>query len=394
LSAFYGTSSFYHLLTPHHFLVQQTPPDRRIPEAHTKALTGFTETLPSSVTNDDGTVNYGIFKGAIKKANVEADSLPLPFVGPLASLRHKKWHFHAIETDDLYITLAVLHAGYATKAVMLLYRKASGQVYTFDSTAPFNFGLTSFAQSSVDPASATAFNFGSNSIDMLYVENQHWLVKGSLLLHNANGTSQAVRCSFEMLVTDSHASTDQFSLVFPFTELSPAYTHKAMCLATSGHLKLGTEMFSLSDNRGSLDWTSVYAPYLTRWQWLFVSGTTKDNKQFGINISSLDHYHSSENAIWLNGSVHLVGPVRFVIPASPKIESQDDASQWIIQSEDGKMVFIFTPTYKKSVPMKTGIIDSNYLQLLGNVAGKFDIGGVVYEIDKVFGICERQQCMW
>lgn len=371
--------------------------------AHATVLSKIATEAPPCVTNEDGSVNYGVFKGRIAKANVEPHNLPFPFWGPLRNMRLKTWQFHALETDEVYVTMAILHAGYATKAVFLLYLKHSGEAWALDETAPLNFGLQSLNESSIDAATPMAYSFRGNRITMTYIAAERWVVTGKLSLHSLADHSRTRSCEFDITFMDAIGSRDQLSLVFPMTSLSPAYTHKAMGLDTSGLITLGgCNRYALQDFRGSLDWSKLYAPYLTRWRWLFVSGKTKSGENFGINFSSEDHYAHCENAIWINGSLKLAGPIRFVLPEKSILEDEKDKSEWTIHSSENttnvpvttSVLLSFTPEYKKKVVLEAGVVESQYMQVLGHISGTITIDTKTYVIEKVFGIAERQLCMW
>ena len=336
-------------------------------------------------------------------ANVEAQNLPFPFWGPFKNLRLKTWHFHALETDEIYVTMAILHAGYATKAVFLLYVKQTGEAWGLDETAPLGIGLPSINASSVDIDSPMAYSYGGNNMTMSYIAGERWRVVGKLHLKSLSGSTLRKRiCEFDMNFIDSIGCRDQLSLVFPMSSLSPSYTHKAMCLDTSGVVTLGSDRYILQDFRGSLDWSKLYAPYLTRWRWLFVSGKTKSGENFGINFSSEDHYAHCENAIWINGSLKLAGPIQFNLPEKKLLEDENDKSEWSITSSENtsnspptcSVLLSFTPQYKKKVVLSAGLVDSQYIQILGHISGTFGVDGKTYVIENVFGIAERQLCMW
>lgn len=381
--------------------VQSQERPRRVEQAHLDTLSVLSNKVPDKVTSEDGEVNYGAYRGRIAKVNVEPRNLPFPFWGRLSALRLKTWQFHSLETEDIFCTMAILHAGYATKAVFLVYIKRTGQAYALDKTSPLSLGLVSMGDSSID-SRPTEFSYQNNRLKMSYVQKEKWCVEGSILLHSLSDPSNTLQCNISAVFTDSHGSRDQLSLVFPMSSLSAAYTHKAIGLDTSGSITLGTDAFDLNDSRGSLDWSRLYAPYLTRWRWLFVSGKTNTGEAFGINLSSEDHYSHCENAVWIDGRMTLVGPINFKLPHNKALEDAQDSTEWTIVSADNKsglpasasILLSFKPVFKKKVTMKTYIVDSDYLQILGHVSGTLTIGGKAYTIGNVLGIGERQLCMW
>jgi hypothetical protein len=374
------------------------PPARPVSSHLANSFSGTPSPVPDYVTSEDGSVNYGRYCGRIANVNIQAQNLPFPFWGPLKSLRHKKWQFHTVETDTIFLTMAILHAGYATKAVFLAYDKVERVAFGLDETAPLNFGLVSFGSSSIDSKTSTIFSFGNNRLEFSYQDNTAWKVSGQLKLKDLGGTGKIRRVTVEINISDAVASMDQLAVVYPFTEMSPAYTHKAMCLPTSGSIQIGDKFHSLEGSQGSIDWSSVYAPYLTRWRWLFVSGITSNGKKFGINLSSQDQYDEHENSIWIDGQMSRGGAVAFTLPAEDLLEDPEDKTKWEISSvspsPSAGINLSFTPVFKKFVPMSTGIVDSRYMQVLGHVNGTIKIGENTFEIKDTFGIAERQICMW
>lgn len=388
-----------------HIKSRQEPSPRDVKSEHREALSVIVQQVPDVVTNEDGSVNYGIYRGRIANANVEGHNLPFPFWGKLAKFRSKKWQFHSVETEELYMTMAILHAGYATKIVALAYDKNEGVAWALDETAPLSLGLVDFGVSSIDSTHTTAYSYGENSLSFKYKDNIAWHITGTLKLKEIGGEGRSRRTSLDLHLTDAVGSIDQLALVFPYTSMSPAYTHKAMCLPTSGTLAIGEKSFKLWGSQGALDWSIAFSPYLTQWKWLFVSGKTVEGNNFGINFSSADHYGESENAIWIDGNMSLAGPISFIIPYDHVLEQQDDKSVWIIESSEPGSVptsvpspttvnLTFAPIFKKFVPMSTGVVDSKYVQLLGHIKGTIKIGSTTHTIESTFGIAERQLCMW
>lgn len=363
------------------------------------ALLQINGTAPNEIINTDGTVNYGIYRGRIQNTVLRPGKLPFPFWGPLANLRLKKWQFFSVETNEFFMTTAVLHAGYATKAVLLVYIKEAKQAYTFDATVPLNFSLMSFGQSSIDKSTPTRFSWRNNSLTYEYIQDQHWQLSGSVQTQKyVNGVTRNRRCEFDIIVKDTHATQDQLSVVFPYSHAGDAYTHKALTLPSTGLLTVNGQSFSIQDSRAALDWTCIYAPYLTQWKWLFVNGRLASGELIGINISSEEHYGDKENIVIINGSMTKVGPARFTLPSA--LDNPAELSAWTIESvSPGAEINVsykltFTPLFKKPLFMRTGIIDSEYIQLIGTISGNLHVGNSNYNLTNIYAICERQQCLW
>jgi hypothetical protein len=178
------------------------------------------------------------------------------------------------------------------------------------------------------------------------------------------------------------------ALLFPLARGRAAYTHKASGMQARGELSWGTQRISLKDGFGTLDWTRSFAARHTVWNWASFAGTTLSGKRFGLNLSArvYDHQgHSMENAVWLDGQVHVLSGVRFSVPGRT-------TDPWRIDSVDGsgEVDLEVVPSGERRAHMNLGIVRSVFAQPYGLARGV--VRGE--QVERVFGVVEDHDSLW
>jgi hypothetical protein len=127
---------------------------------------------------------------------------------------------------------------------------------------------------------------------------------------------------------------------------------------------------------------------LLAWNWASFAGTTASGKRFGLNLSArvYDHRgHSMENAVWLDGRVHVLSGVRFEVPRCT-------TDPWRIRSVDGssEVDLQVVPSGERRARMNLGVVRSVFAQPYGLASGS------VYgeRVDGAFGVVEDHDSLW
>jgi hypothetical protein len=181
---------------------------------------------------------------------------------------------------------------------------------------------------------------------------------------------------------------EALTLLFPLAHGRAAYTHKAAGMRARGELLFGRRRISLEQGLGTLDWTRSFAARHTVWNWASFAGYTRSGKRFGLNLSArvYDHQgHSMENAVWLDGRVHVLSGVRFVVPART-------TDPWRIESLDrsGEVELRVLPEGERRAHMNLGIVRSVFAQPYGVAEGQ--VRGE--RVEGVFGVVEDHDSLW
>ena len=314
----------------------------------------------------------------------EVPEAPLPFgryshpllapkLGQMAGrFRLKEWCYTACTTDSWFFAIAVVQLGYAAQLFSYLVDRQSGQRLETEQVVPLGSTL-SFAESSL--FGVTRWRSRRTEVDLGH-DGTHF-VKLDLPF-----AGERLRGELRMVPDDALA------LLFPLARGRAAYTHKAAGMRARGELFLGTRRITLDEGFGTLDWTRSYAARHTVWNWASFAGSTVSGKRFGLNLSArvYDHQgHSMENAVWLDGRVHVLSGVRFRVPSRT-------TDPWRIESLDqsGEVDLEVVPSGERRAAMNLGIVRSVFAQPYGLASGS--VRGE--RVERVFGVVEDHDSLW
>ena len=314
----------------------------------------------------------------------EASSAPLPFgrytqallapdlAARAGRFRLKEWCYMACTTGDWFFAVATVQLGYAAQLFAYLVDRQSGERFEVEQVVPLG-GALSFAQSS---------QFGVT----------HWHSRQAQVELGHDGTHFAkldLTLSGKRLRGELRMVPDEaLALLFPLARGRAAYTHKASGMQARGELLWGTRRISLEQGLGTLDWTRSYADRHTVWNWASFAGHTESGKRFGLNLSArvYDHQgHSLENAVWLDGRVHVLSGVRFRVPSRT-------TDPWRIESlgGSGEVDLEVVPSGERRAHMNLGIVRSVFAQPYGLARGV--VRGE--RVEQVFGVVEDHDSLW
>ncbi|ELR14447.1 uncharacterized protein ACA1_381750 [Acanthamoeba castellanii str. Neff] len=311
-------------------------------------------------------------------------ALPLPDVAA-PSWRLKQWHYHSINNGRWFVGMAIVNLGYLANAwVYLMDKQSRSTSCEYRALVPLSFGL-SFADSSVEGTTSWK-NRGNRMV--IQADQGGYAVE----LHvTINGTVFDGRCTI--------AKPDEsLALLYPLegpTRRRAAYTHKAAGMPVEGSFRWGDEelRFTKADSFATMDWTRSHATRETTWKWASFAGDVS----VGLNLSA-EVYEAKENAFWLNGKVHLVGPVQFTLPARQRL-TQD---KWTLRSHNGALQLQFTPHAAREEHVHVGVIASEFSQVGGTFSGTIDVAALeggsspsnVVTIEDVLGVVETHYALW
>ncbi|ELR11908.1 uncharacterized protein ACA1_274970 [Acanthamoeba castellanii str. Neff] len=299
-------------------------------------------------------------------------ALPLPDVAA-PSWRLKQWHYHSINNGRWFVGMAIVNLGYLANAwVYLMDKQSRSTSCEYRALVPLSFGL-SFADSSVE--GTTSWKSRGNRMVIQADQGQNEGGYAVELHVTINGTVFDGRCTIAK-------PEESLALLYPLegpTRQRAAYTHKAAGMPVEGSFRWGDEelRFTKADSFATMDWTRDVA--------------------VGLNLSA-EVYEDKENAFWLNGKVHLVGPVQFTLPARQRV-TQD---KWTLRSHNGALQLQFTPHAAREEHLHVGVIASEFSQVGGTFSGMIDVAALeggpspsnVVTVEDVLGVVETHYALW
>lgn len=315
---------------------------------------------PPSPVDAGGRIAFGTYQGRVERI----DWAPVA-PGPAWRLRRwKRWHYVSIAGPEVVLAVAVVDLGWA----------GTGFCYLFDRTRRRLLADVEVvgppgraASVSPVPGGPVPTRFGSRRLHV------------HLAADGLGGWRLEARCpalTVDATLRESAAPT--LCAVAPVPGGVADCTHKTPALTVEGIAGAGGARFDLSGCHGALDHTSGLLARATRWRW--ASGT---DGRLALNLTE-DFTAPHENALWVEGSLRRLGPVRFAFDAaSPE-------SPWHITADDGSVDLEFVPEGRREKRTRLVVAESSYVQPVGSFRGT--AGGVA--VDMLPGVTEDHVARW
>ena len=251
---------------------------------------------------DGRTIHTGVFRGAIAEPN-----LPTPG----GSWRVKHWQYTSLTTESHFVAFAVAQLGYVANLFAYVVDRSSRRMWQLEALAPLGRGLR------MAPSSLSGRTLWQRRHERIAIE------------HRPDGFDLEVDCRIEgrwLRGTARIALGEGLALVHPFTEepvlrkMRVGYTHKDA--AMPAELSLAWDETQLPrEGLATLDWTRACSPRRTSWNWASLAHPLPGGPRVGLNLSAKAYVDRAgrqlENALWLDGRLHVLGNVSFGRARSP-----------------------------------------------------------------------------
>ncbi|OHE74662.1 MAG: hypothetical protein A2413_16565, partial [Treponema sp. RIFOXYC1_FULL_61_9] len=279
-------------------------------------------------------------------------ALPLPRW--MRNYRVKEWQSFQAQDERYYLTAALLNAKYYRVAQVTLWDKETKEKLVFRKALPF--GAWRFPRS-LSNSSVTSRSYG------FYFRIHDWL-DADLVELDLDIEPTRKRPSFTAHVELDLARDLATPLVvsLPFSGQRFMYAYKALAPAR-GDLVFGGRHISFDPKKSSgilHDFKGFY-PYRMRNTWASGFGFDGAGRRFGFDLAenqAKDAFRQNENALWLEGRLYPLPPVRITMPNG--IENE-----WIIQDLEGMVDLTFIPREREDYSFDLLLTRCDYRAPLG-----------------------------
>jgi hypothetical protein len=293
---------------------------------------------PSDAVGPDGLLRCGRYQG-LAGAPGWARLAPPQARGALwRRLHHKRWHFVALVTEELFCGVAVVDIGWSNTCFAYAFDRAERRVVA--------------AFSPLGVAGLTA------SVGATVAEGASFSLPGRRIAIEASGPhSHRLRLRAGRFRIDAAYGGDGPRLL----ALGPTFdggsvhsTQKSPGLALSGEVQAGARRYTLDGGVASYDFSNGLLGRRTAWRWISAHGA-----QLGFNLQS-GYFGDAENALWLDGRLFPLGALAVAVEAN---------GCWTMRTADGLLDLRFTPEGMRRDDKQLLVASSRMRQHLGRFDG-------------------------
>ncbi len=330
--------------------------------------------------HDGAALRLGAYEGSFGRVELA------PFLSGAGGLvrrvtQRKRWVWTSIMTGEVIVSFAIVDAGYASNAFLLVVDRASGRAIADRSW----LGTTRSVSVNELPGAGARAWFRGRGV-AIFVERQIGAANFDVSI---DAGDLALRAGL-----DASGATPPIAIVMPMGSGRFDCTQKTVLLPSAGTLKLGAANYSLDGGRGGFDYTHGLLPRNTSWRWAFAMGTAADGTEVALNLS---HGMSSdavgdgvrENAIWIGGALVPVGEARF------EFDKKNPIGPWRVVTADGALDLRFESLAAHREERNLVVLKSHFVQIAGHYTGTLrGPDGRTIAVERLPGFAEDQDVLW
>jgi hypothetical protein len=331
-------------------------------------------------------IEHGIpLQGTWTRAFEEVDLLDIrrPYRYPLPRWvrdnRIKEWETFIIQDDRFYLEAILSNLKMYRMAQVFLYDKDTLERFTFRKVIP---GTGWRLSRSLYNTSVDSRSYG------FFFRVHNWLDADTIKLDlDVEATRRRPAFTAHAEFDLNRGAAVPMAVSLNFAGRRAMYAFKAFT-AVRGDLVFGGRHTSFNPEKCSgfiHDYKGFY-PYRTRTVWCNGMGFDGEGRRFGFNIAenqTRETYKNNENALWINGELTPLPPVRITMPGG--IESD-----WIIQDLEGMVDLVFTPREQVRSGINIVITHTEYETPLGYYNGMLvSSGGERIMVRNLWGMGEK-----
>jgi hypothetical protein len=227
-------------------------------------------------------------------------------------LHHKRWHFVALVTDELFCGVAIVDIGWSNTAFAYVFDRRERRVVA--AFSPLGVpGLTASVGATV--AAGARFTMPGRQI--------------AIEAAGAHGHRLRLRAGRFRIDAGYAGEGPRLLAIGPaFDGGSVHSTQKSPGLALSGQLEAGARRYVLDGGVASYDFSNGLLGRRTAWRWISAHGDG-----IGLNLQS-GYFGDAENALWVDGELIPLGPVAVKVGLD---------GCWSLRTDDGLLALRFRP---------------------------------------------------
>ncbi|CAN7231656.1 DUF2804 domain-containing protein [Pseudoduganella sp. LjRoot289] len=296
---------------------------------------------PASVIGIDGQPLFGRYAGLAPGFDWSALARPHARNRLWRRFHHKRWHYVALGTDQVFCAVAIVDLGWISTCFAYAFDRDDGDMLA-------NFSRDGLPVLSARVAAQANGRSTFKSKDT-YI-NMEGLGEGRYRLE--------LDCPY--LAIDAEFGPGNSPLLLatgPVKDGSVHATQKSSGMPLTGQVRLWRGEYDLAGGVASFDYSNGLLARNTAWRW-----ASAHNLELGFNLQA-GYFGGHENALWLDGQVHALAPAHFIY------DQADPLGRWHIFTEDDLLELFFTPEGARRQNKNMVVAASRYLQPIGTFTG-------------------------
>jgi hypothetical protein len=271
--------------------------------------------------------------------------------------RIKEWESWAVENDEMMLLGRIANYKFFRAAKLCFYDKKLNTLCRYSKYVPF--GAWKLPES-LSNAALESRSFG------FLLRVHPWLAANQLKIDidiAATRKRQAFTAHLAFNMNEKKAAHMACGMLF--SERRPMYAFKTVT-PVRGDVVFGDRHYSIEPERSSglfHDYKGFF-PYRMAQQTVaglgFVSG-----RRLGFSVgenAARDVYKVNESALWLDGGITYLPPIRITMPDGPD-------NDWVIQDMEGMVDLVFSPAFPAAESFNALVAAGSYTYPIGKFTG-------------------------
>jgi hypothetical protein len=300
-------------------------------------------------------------------------------------LRLKHWEYWYLDTPDLVLGFVAADVGYLSKMLIHCIDKHDGDYYEVDRiTYPQRFDHEANGYD-------TALEVEAFGVQMAFASS--WTTDDAHRHEiDVRAKPSLRKRGFELAcrVDADFGTSEPLNVVYMPKHGGVGYTSKMMGLSGRGHVRIGEKRYPI-DERAHVcrDLTKGILPRFTQWNWVFLSSTLPEGQRLSANLANWVTESTSENAIWVDGKLHVLPHPRF------QHSRRHVDEPWSVRTDDGALSLVLIPAHVTKQDLNVGLVRSCWRHPIGHAFGHIDLPGTLStRLERVPAIWEEMRTVW
>jgi hypothetical protein len=320
---------------------------------------------PVSAVGPDGLAHFGRFQGLAGAPGWAQLAPPHARNRLWRRLHHKRWHFVALVTDELFCGVAIVDIGWSNTCFGYAFDRRERRV------------VAAFSPLGVAGLTAT--------VGATVAEGARFAMPGrriAIASDGADGHRLLLRAGRFRIDAQYAGGGPRLLAIGPtFDGGSVHSTQKSPGLALQGQVEAGGRRYRLGGGVASYDFSNGLLGRRTAWRWISAHGA-----RLGFNLQS-GYFGDAENALWLEGRLLPLGPLQVEV---------EPGGCWLLRTADGLLDLRFTPEGTRCDDKQLLVASSRMRQHVGCFDGwvKGRVDGPRHRVAGLAGLAEDYRARW